>query len=89
MSIFLIEFVMIRGRDRMDSHSRSVAKAVSYRVFGSLSTAILFYIMSSDWKLSAGAGIADSIVKLGLYFLHERVWNHIDFGRPKPPEYEI
>ena len=73
----------------MDSHSRSVAKAVSYRVFGSLSTAALFYVMSGDWKLSAGAGIADSIVKLGLYFLHERVWNHINFGRPKPPEYEI
>jgi uncharacterized membrane protein len=73
----------------MDSHSRSVAKAVSYRVFGSVSTAVLFYVMSGDWKLSAGAGVADSIVKLGLYFLHERVWNHINFGRPKPPEYEI
>lgn len=74
---------------RMDSHSRSVAKAVSYRVFGSISTAALFFVMSGDWKLSAGAGVADSIVKLGLYFLHERVWNHINFGRPKPPEYEI
>jgi len=73
----------------MDSHSRSVAKAVSYRVFGSLSTALLFFIVSGDWRLSAGAGIADSVVKLGLYFLHERVWNHINYGRPKPPEYEI
>jgi uncharacterized membrane protein len=73
----------------MDSHARSVAKAVSYRVFGSLSTAMIFYFISGDWKVSAGAGIADSIVKLGLYFLHERVWNNINFGRPKPPEYEI
>jgi uncharacterized membrane protein len=73
----------------MDTHSRSVAKAISYRVFGSVSTALLFFVMSGDWRLSAGAGIADSIVKLGLYFLHERVWNHINFGRPKPPEYEI
>lgn len=73
----------------MDSHSRSVAKAISYRVFGSLATGLLVYSMSGDWKLSASAGIADSVVKLGLYFLHERVWNHIGFGRPKPPEYEI
>jgi len=73
----------------MDSHSRSVAKAVSYRIFGSLSTGVIFYFLTGDWKLSAGAGIADSVVKLGLYFLHERVWNHISFGRQKPPEYEI
>jgi uncharacterized membrane protein len=73
----------------MDSNSRSVAKAISYRVFGSLATGIVVYIMVGDWKVSAGAGIADSVIKLGLYFVHERVWNHIDFGRPKPPEYEI
>lgn len=73
----------------MESHSRSVAKAVSYRVFGSLSTAAIFYFLTGDWKVSAGAGLADSVVKLGLYFLHERVWNYISFGRQRPPEYEI
>jgi uncharacterized membrane protein len=73
----------------MDSNSRSVAKAISYRVFGSLATGVVVYIMVGDWKVSAGAGIADSVIKLGLYFVHERVWNYIDFGRPKPPEYEI
>lgn len=73
----------------MDSKSRSIAKAVSYRTFGSLSTAFIFYFMTGDATLSAGAGLADSVVKLSLYFLHERVWNHIGFGRQKPPEYEI
>jgi uncharacterized membrane protein len=73
----------------MDSKSRSVAKAVSYRLFGSLSTAAIFFVVTGDWKTSAGAGIADSVVKLGLYFLHERMWNHINFGRQRPPEYEI
>jgi uncharacterized membrane protein len=29
------------------------------------------------------------VVKLALYFVHERIWNHIGFGRAKPPEYEI
>lgn len=73
----------------MDSHTRSVAKAISYRVFGSMTTAVIFFVLTSDWKVSAGAGVADSVLKLGLYFLHERVWNHISFGRQKPPEYEI
>jgi hypothetical protein len=39
--------------------------------------------------LSLGAGALDMISKIGLSFLHERVWNNISFGRPKPPEYEI
>ena len=73
----------------MESKARSIAKAVSYRVLGSLSTALIFFTMTGDAKLSAGAGLADSVVKLGLYFLHERMWNHIGYGRPKAPEYEI
>jgi uncharacterized membrane protein len=75
----------------MESHTRSIAKAVSYRILGSLSTAMIFLVLTGDWKMSAGAGALDSVVKLALYFLHERAWNYISFGRQKapPPEYEI
>ena len=73
----------------MDSKSRSVAKALSYRAFASLTTGGIFFAITGDWKLSAGAGLVDSVIKLGLYFVHERAWNHVKFGQPKPPEYEI
>ena len=74
----------------METHARSIAKAVSYRFFGSLTTAAVVYVVSGSWTASLGAGAADSVLKLGLYFLHERMWNHITFGREKPPpEYEI
>lgn len=72
-----------------DSHARSLAKAVSYRVFGSLSTAALVYLFTGNTKASLVSGAADSVVKIILYFLHERVWTYIPFGRPKAPEYEI
>ena len=73
----------------METHARSIAKAVSYRVLGSLATAMVFMILTGNWKLSASAGVIDSVLKIGLYFLHERVWNHIRFGKQPPPEYEI
>ena len=73
----------------METHSRSIAKAISYRVLGSASTVVIFYILSRNVSLSLGAGLLDTIVKIGMYFIHERIWNHIDYGRPKPPEYEI
>lgn len=75
----------------MESNSRSIAKAVSYRILGSLSTAFIFLMFSGNWKLSAGAGALDVVLKLGLYFLHERIWNYVPYGRQTPPapEYEI
>lgn len=73
----------------MDSHTRSLAKAISYRLLGSLATAFIFFVLTGKIGLSVGAGALDMIVKLALYFIHERIWNHIGFGRAKPPEYEI
>lgn len=73
----------------MDSQSRSLAKAVSYRVLGSAVTALIVLLFSGSLKVSLGVGALDMLSKIALYFLHERLWNHIPYGRPKPPEYEI
>jgi len=73
----------------MESKSRSLAKAVSYRALGSSSTAALVFLFTGSWRMSVSAGALDSVIKICLYFLHERVWNHIPYGRPRAPEYEI
>lgn len=73
----------------MESTTRSIAKAVSYRLLGSLSTALIVFIFSGNPKVSVGVGLADMVMKIALYYLHERLWNHISFGRQRPPEYEI
>jgi len=81
---------MVESLMSMESNSRSIAKAVSYRVLGSLSTGMIFFVLTGRFTLSVGAGAADFVVKIVLYFLHERVWNYINFGREKrAPEYEI
>ena len=73
----------------MESNTRSLAKAVSYRLLGSGVTAVIVLVVTGKPGLSAGIGVFDMVAKIGLYFLHERIWNYIPFGRPKPPEYEI
>jgi uncharacterized membrane protein len=75
----------------MESNARSIAKAVSYRVLGSIVTGFIVFMFSGDAKVSAGVGAADMVLKIALYYVHERLWNHIPFGRPRqiPPEYEI
>jgi uncharacterized membrane protein len=75
----------------MDSNARSIAKAISYRLLGSFCTGLIVLIFSGDIKISAGVGMLDMFTKIGLYFLHERLWNHVPYGRQKTaaPEYEI
>jgi len=72
-----------------ETHARSIAKAVSYRIVGSATTAMIVYVLTSKGSLSLGAGLMDVVLKIAAYFIHERVWNHIEFGRGKPPDYEI
>lgn len=73
----------------METNARSFAKAVSYRFMGSMATGAIFYVLTGKAGLALGAGVLDMVVKIGIYFVHERLWNHISYGRPKPPEYEI
>jgi adenylylsulfate kinase len=75
----------------VESHYRSIVKAVSYRILGSSTTALIFYVLTGKGSLSVGAGVLDMVLKIGVYFIHERIWNHINFGRSTKaaPEYEI
>jgi uncharacterized membrane protein len=73
----------------MESNTRSIAKAVSYRLLGSISTALIVFGFSGNATVSLGVGLADMVTKIALYYLHERLWNHISYGRQRPPEYEI
>jgi uncharacterized membrane protein len=73
----------------VESHTRSIAKAVTYRLLGSLCTGLIAYILTGSRTIFLQAGALDIVLKIGAYFVHERLWDHIDFGRPKPPEYEI
>jgi len=72
----------------MESRSRSLAKAFSYRFVGSVSTAAVIYVLTLDVALSAGGGALDAGVKIVLYFIHERLWSRIPFGREKGQEFQ-
>jgi uncharacterized membrane protein len=74
---------------QVDTHSRSFIKAVTYRVFGSLTTAGIVFFYNGSAKVAVGAGALDAVSKIVLYFLHERAWSYVPYGRPKTPEYEI
>ena len=64
----------------MVERKRHLAKAVSYRLFGSLATAVIAFAFTGRADIAAGVGVADTIVKIGLYYMHERMWYRIRWG---------
>src|SRR5438045_265778 len=64
----------------MVQRKRHLAKALTYRVFGSAATAGIAYVATGDMRIGASVGIIDSVVKVGAYYLHERVWYRIRWG---------
>jgi len=73
----------------MESNARSIVKAVSYRLLGSSVTGLILFAVTGKGTISLIGGAADMVLKIVAYFIHERIWKNIDFGRSKPPEYEI
>ena len=47
----------------------AIAKALSYRILGSCTTAAICFAVSGKLALSLGAGAVDMVLKLGLYFV--------------------
>lgn len=60
---------------------RSIAKAFSWRVIGTLDTLIISYILTGKISLAASIASIDFVTKMILYFFHERLWNLIKWGK--------
>ena len=64
-----------------ESNWRSVAKAVSWRTLGTLDTFILSWLITGQVTLAAAIGGTEVFTKMFLYWIHERAWNRIRWGR--------
>lgn len=58
----------------MDSHYKSLCKAVSWRITGSLDTFVLSWIITGQAHLAFSIAFVELFTKIVLYWIHERVW---------------
>ena len=68
-----------------EAHHRSILKALSWRVLATFATMSIVFIFTRKAALSAGVGAVEVIVKLFLYYLHERAWGCVSIGQKKHP----
>lgn len=73
----------------MESHVRTIMKALSWRFVATLVTFSVAWLVTGKLTFAVEIGVADTLIKLGAYYFHERLWIRVQFGKLKKPEYEI
>jgi adenylylsulfate kinase len=65
----------------METHIRSITKAVSWRIAATLTTMLSVFLFTGNLVVSTSVGLTELLSKIVIYYLHERAWNVINFGR--------
>ena len=63
------------------TRARSFAKALSYRIWGTVSSYAVVYVITKNATLSGVIAFWETVVKVFIYYAHERGWNYIQWGR--------
>jgi sulfate adenylyltransferase large subunit len=64
-----------------ETHSRSLAKAVSWRATGSIDTFLVALVISGSPKIAGSVAVTEILTKILIYYLHERVWALVPWGK--------
>lgn len=67
----------------MDSHLRSILKAISWRIIAVIVLTTIVWIVTGDPTISITIGVIDVTIKIVLYYLHERIWLKINLDSVK------
>ncbi len=66
------------------SQKRHIAKTITWRVIASTTTFILAWFFFQDdpnvAEKATSVAIAETVLKMLLYYFHERVWYRFNFG---------
>jgi uncharacterized membrane protein len=66
-----------------DSRKRSIGKAISWRAVATLTTMTIVYVFTRKIIITLEVGLVEVITKMLFYYLHERVWEKIKWGKAK------
>ena len=65
-----------------EQRHRSLIKAVSWRITGTLDTILISYLITGRLTMALSIGGVELFTKIGLYYIHERVWSRLPLGLP-------
>ena len=66
-----------------ETNKRSIVKGISWRVIATTTTIIIVYFFFGRLDLAIAAGMIETVLKVGLYWAHERAWLKVSWERKK------
>ncbi len=72
-----------------ETKKRSILKALSWRTWATVTTAVLVYIFTGQFALAVTIGLLEVFAKMALYFFHERLWHRISYGKKEVPAFVL
>jgi len=67
----------LRVSDRADKPIKSLLKAISWRIVGTIDTMVISYFITGKLTVALSIGSIEVLSKTILYYFHERLWAHI------------
>lgn len=64
-----------------ETHARSVLKAVSWRILGTLDTFAISWFITGRLEIAGSIAALEIVTKVVWYYLHERIWAIVSWGR--------
>jgi hypothetical protein len=65
----------------LESRRKAITKAITYRVWQSFNTFIIALIFTQKFETAAQIVSLEIIIKIVVYYWHERIWNKLDQKR--------
>mgnify|MGYP000356027528 CR=1 FL=1 len=64
-----------------EAHRRSLTKAITWRITGSVDTFLISWLVTGNPVVAVTISAIEIVTKIFLYYLHERVWGKIRWGK--------
>jgi uncharacterized membrane protein len=74
-------FMHFKKQTMSEKSYRSIVKSISWRTIGTIDTIIISFVITGKAGLALSIGGVEVFTKMGLYYVHERTWNRINFGK--------
>ena len=68
-----------------ETHTRAWIKSIVWRLFGIVILGAISWSITHSWKEMSLITILFHSIRIVLYYLHERIWDRINWGRIKHP----
>lgn len=72
-----------------ETKKRSILKAISWRTWATITTAVIVFIFTGKFALAVTVGLLEVFAKMALYFFHERLWHKISYGKKEVPSFVL